>query len=827
MPTEMGAAQGKISLNLEDLRNAPQVAREAGRATAREISNAFKTLQAEQKLAQTQANTTLAAIKAQQTQITAFSRAESAQRIQQSRATAAAQIEAERRLTTQFKSELRAREQAARASQRAVAQGGGGFGGALRGGAGQLAGAFGVSLGVAGAVQVGREVIESTQLATAYGRQEIAALKLAGSQAKLNELTASYNRATGGAIDKATALADVTRLMATGFGKTAVEMERFTRGARGASIAMGKPQDYIIQEVQLAIANTSYRRLDQIGLGIAEVTARMGELRAANSDMTREMAFSEAVLGLLNEKFGALTTSAEGQATGVEKLAKAWKDMRLEIGQELKPDVDQATSDLANLFEWLVKIRNANRELSQQAILSRQQQEGAAVGLPSLLPSAANRGNNTGFTPFSPAQRPRFSGEQGEAQLAAINERYDSQLEIGQRASQAINDETRQAGQQRVSIIANYEKSIVREAEDFGRQRQNAERKHALAILDVAQDSARQRVKWERDLARSIADAQADSAERIDDARKDANKRLAELDKDFKRDQERREEEYRDDMLKAAGQLDAIALLELRKGRARELEDAKEAHKEQRDDLQEQLKERIDEERENLAESIDQQREAHQRQLDEQRENDARRIEEMKVAFAEQKVQEDIERGIRLGRQAEDHNQQLAEFDRAHAERITQIQTNAAKERAQLDEEFQKEMDALGIRTKAYEARELAREKSAIASFDRYFEHMERRFDGRTPRESLKPGHLRPYADGGWVDRTGPAYVHQGEFILSRAALNGGIIPPEVRNAVTNNNSRNITIAAGAITVNAAPGQDNAQLVNMLDNWLVSRLESM
>lgn len=835
----------RIGVDLSQLKAMPAAARAAGQATARELQNALKQAAAQQAAVENQRT---AAMQAALTQRRVAVRAAAREEIEATRQVAAQQAAVERQRTAELKAALRQRVVAVKAAAReeALAQRASQVSaGAFRRGAATFAGAaFGGPLGgLAGAVAGGtpalaaglavsegvRAAVEASQLATEYGRQEVAALSLAGSQAKLNDLMVAYERASGGAVDKATALADVTRLMATGFGKTAVEIERFTRGARGASIAMGKPQDYIIQEVQLAISNTSFRRLDQIGLGIAEVTTRMGELRAANGEMTREMAFNEAVLGLLNQKFGALTNSAEGQKTELEKLGIAWKNFRLEMGQTAKPSVDETAS-------WFTSVLNRTKKF--YADLTAEDEKYAAAkrklgqkngGI--IWPwEPDSRAGNPGADPVprwmtsaTPRAAPaavagRFDGERGQDQLAAINQWDAAKLDISRRANEAINAETRQAGQQRVSIIANYEKSIAREAEDFGRHRANAERKLQMSILDVAQDSARQRVKWEADLARNIAQAQADSGERVADAQRDTSKRLAELDEDFKEDQARREEDFRDDMLSAAGRLDAIALLELRKGRARELEDSKKAHDEQRTDLQAQLQERIDEERENLAERIQESREAHQRQVQEQAENDRLRIADMQEAFAEQKAQENIERGIRLTRQAEDHTQQLIEFDRAHGERLHQIRANAAKERTALDEEFEKEMDGLGIRTKAYEKAEIEREKRAIASFDRFYKHMEDRFEGREPKRARRPGELRPYASGGYVGATGPIYAHRGEFILSPAMLAGNMpIPPAVSSAVTHNSSsRSITIAPGAFVVNAAPGMDEARIVTLM-----------
>lgn len=194
--------------------------------------------------------------------------------------------------------------------------------------------ALGGAIGGYGLMQAGRAILEMDTQATAYRRVSMAALELAGSQEKLNSLMMAYTRASGGAVDQATALQQVTQLQAIGFADSAEELERFVTAARGASIATGQSMDYIVSQLQLAIANQSTMRLDQLGLGVTEVKNRIDELQAANSDLSGEMAYQEAILGALQEKYGDLARSAEAAATGQELLSKAIKDARLAAAEE-------------------------------------------------------------------------------------------------------------------------------------------------------------------------------------------------------------------------------------------------------------------------------------------------------------------------------------------------------------------------------------------------------------------------------------------------------------------------------------------------------------
>lgn len=228
----------------------------------------------------------------------------------------------------------------------------------------QLAGPLGLAAGgVAAAVQFARFAAAADKTATAYRRQNVAATSLAGSQRQLNDLLKTYDEVTGGTIDRAGKLNDITRLQAVGFADSAKELERFTIAARGISVAMGVQQDYVIGQLQLAIANQSTIRLDQIGLGVVEVTSKIKELRAADKSLTEAMAYQEAVLGIAIQKYGALAKSLEAQATGAEKAAKSWKDFQLQLGETAGPAVSGVMGTLAQQLDGISQgLQQAGRD---------------------------------------------------------------------------------------------------------------------------------------------------------------------------------------------------------------------------------------------------------------------------------------------------------------------------------------------------------------------------------------------------------------------------------------------------------------------------------
>lgn len=274
---------------------------------------------------------------AQQAQITAEVAAQGNQR------TAAAKSEADARVaaSNQATSQQVANEQKLTQQVKAQAQERSRLGSFAR----EAAGALGIGLGVAGGVALARQGVQTAldmeRQATSYRRLQVAATGLAGSQAKLNELMKAYEQASGGVIDRATAVQNVTRLMAVGFADSTEELRQFTEAARGISIATGQSQENVNSLLELAIANQSTLRLNELGLGITEVKDRIADLRAENKALTEEEAYQIAILGAANDKFGALADSVEAQKTSVEKLTIAWHNWYLELSQNVAPYVDK------------------------------------------------------------------------------------------------------------------------------------------------------------------------------------------------------------------------------------------------------------------------------------------------------------------------------------------------------------------------------------------------------------------------------------------------------------------------------------------------------
>lgn len=554
--------------------------------------------------------------------------------------------------------------------------------------------AFGVSFGVQGIVQLGRMAVNAAEVATAYNRQSVAAVTLAGSQDQLNAKLAAYDRATGGVVDKTTELANVTKLMAVGFGDSVPEIEKFATVIRGISIAMGTTQDAVTQNLILELFTQRGARLDQLGLEYEKVKQRADELQASDSSLTSKMAYQNAVLEQAEQRFGKLAQSGAGAATGLEKAKASTSNLSLTIGQILGPTINAVGADFSRTLDrW---------QMGLQAAIDLTKMLATALHLVDPEVSATLKmktgiGSNIRQAPVGMERTKFLEGEQ-ETKLDWAKGIIQLNADTNEQLQKQNSDYQRQ----RADSERQFQTSTTRANEDFMLARARQEQDLADTIARIHSDAARREQRQADDLARNIAQATTDSAEKVADAREDANKRLVELDEDYEKARVKRASDLSDKLLDAAGDLDAKQVYELQRDAAKRETEAEDAHKDARDKIGEQLDEKLDDEAKSLAKSIRQQQDAYDRQLTDGREADAQRITDMEADAVKRREQEDYDFGIRMGRMQQDHDDQLAEMDRAQGERITQIQTHAQQERDQLDDEHKRALIDLGVKNDAW-----------------------------------------------------------------------------------------------------------------------------
>lgn len=818
-----GAARAGISLDLSALQAAPNVARAAGQAVSRELQATMRAAANAQKLAITQAKTALAEARALERGASATAKAESQVRILAARAEAAAKIEAERRVTAEFKTQLRERVAAER---RAAAQASGGLAGGVARGIGQFAtGAAGalVPLGAAalgaavggaairGGIDAAREAAFAERAATAFD-------KLSGSAGVAAARLRAVQQGAAGTLSRFEAMRIGVQATALGLAETSEQFGQLASAARAVTFVSPVITDIssAISEIALASANMSWRRLDQLGLTVTEVRAKMEELRQTQTGLNENQLFAQAVISTLNTKYGELVKTGGDAASSFEKAAAAWKDARLEFGAAIAPTAAEFLNGLTDAVNGLTVALKDLRESDFVRVL-REAREAFGVGRERALgigPRTARQGANIrGGVPLRgrPASATPAGRTFTDDQTAAIRDWAEGVQAIERNAANARLEATRSYEQQRNRTIEQFAVANQREEEDFQRGRLRAAMDLAADIARIGRDAAEREGEWALDLDQRVGKIRRDSAERI-----------AELEADYAKQRERRERDHRDRLMDAAARLDAAAVFEEQRNFARESKDADDDHKQ-----------RLAKERTQLAERVEQENDAHLERVERARKADRRRIEEMQAALDEQQRREDEDRAIRKQRQAEDHARQLADMAQAHQERLAQIDRQLAEERRAHHDAFQKRLEELGLYNEAWKQLQKAREEAALKSFDKWWEAINKRFEAaaqaaeREERSRQSGGAFGPYrsqyATGGWVRRTEPALVHRGEFVLSREMVAAAMRPASMGGNTTNN--RSIRVDAGAIVVNAAPGQSAQDVAAAVDARLMAHLE--
>lgn len=606
-----------------------------------------------------------------------------------------------------------------------------------------LGGVFGVSLGVGLVRQLGDVAIESTKVATSYERQMVAAQNLAGSQAKLNELMEAYDAATGGAIDKATSLQNVTKLMAVGFGDDAKELEQFATVIRGISLALGSSQEFVTQNLILEMFSQRGQRLDQLGLQYDDIRRRAEELQRADASLTDQMAYQNAVLEQAQQRFGALAESSKGAATGLETLDKTIADARLELGLLVGPGVDFTArllagwvkaqiDELKELIDWIQKARNELQDLVEWANGQRLDPVVFSGG-----GTAGGEGGGGGGGGFG-------GPEAGEIDIVterteAISDYWTELEEINRQEAQDLNEASRSYAQQRARTIADYEESIAQSAADFAKNRMRAEEDyqrsleriqrdayqrdlrmaedHARNIAQMQTQSAARLADLQADLDRSIGQKRADSTEKlaelaedlekdIADKREDSLKRLADLEEDYQKQREQAAWAHEDKLRSATARLDAVAIYEEQRRYEREKQLAAEGHQEKVDDEQEKLDEaianlnqayndKVADEKAALEKSIQQANDAHNRQVQNEQKALNQRIDDANKAYEQQlsdaKAADaqrllDMEADFTLRKQREDADQleRLGRMATHHQQELTQMDTEHSTRLSQI-----------------------------------------------------------------------------------------------------------------------------------------------
>lgn len=199
--------------------------------------------------------------------------------------------------------------------------------------------------------QLPENIMKIDEMATANRRAAAAFATLAGGADKAKGLVDAYVRGSGNVATQADAMTEGMRLYDLGLGRTSQQMQKFTTVSRGMAQATGRDVGYIQEQFSLAMANQSLLRFDQLGLSIERHKEIMGDLQKQYPEMTREVAFQNAMLQQATEKFYNLATAQEALATTSEIASRQIKDNWAFVGEVISKEVmGPIAGDVARAF---------------------------------------------------------------------------------------------------------------------------------------------------------------------------------------------------------------------------------------------------------------------------------------------------------------------------------------------------------------------------------------------------------------------------------------------------------------------------------------------
>lgn len=205
-----------------------------------------------------------------------------------------------------------------------------------------------------GALAVAGGVAAAVAQVNSLGRANIAAEttfnQVSGGVENANGSLARMRQLTGGVIADIDLMKGANSLLVTGIAQTNEQAEELVNLGSRLGAVMGVDAAESIQNLNSALLNNSFLRLDTLGISAARVRERVNELKESGLDMSA--AFSQAVL-----EIGGQTLEDLGVAAGVAENAIARLTIRAQnFGTEMAEGVARGLETAAISLEQLIAL---------------------------------------------------------------------------------------------------------------------------------------------------------------------------------------------------------------------------------------------------------------------------------------------------------------------------------------------------------------------------------------------------------------------------------------------------------------------------------------
>ena len=209
---------------------------------------------------------------------------------------------------------------------------GAGGGGGLWQGFNRLSGAIAGMAGAFGAMYLGQKVLELRELGQEVSNVGNTFEALSGGAVQAARNLDMLRTATYGVVDDTTLMSGANRLLMMNLASTGEEAAKLAEVAVTLGRAMKMEPQQAFEDFGALLANQSIPRLDNFGISSAAVRARIEELTSGINGLSREQAFSQAVLeqgALAMERLGDAVTQ---NISEVDKLAVRFQNALNSIG---------------------------------------------------------------------------------------------------------------------------------------------------------------------------------------------------------------------------------------------------------------------------------------------------------------------------------------------------------------------------------------------------------------------------------------------------------------------------------------------------------------
>lgn len=212
-------------------------------------------------------------------------------------------------------------------------------------------------LGAAGAFagwQIVDKIGELNEIGDAANRAEETFIALVGGADEATVGIQQMREATMGIVDDMTLMNAANRLFMTGLADTTEQAAELTGIAVRLGGALGEDAAASIENLNAALLNNSFERLDMLGISAAAVRERVNELKEAGMDMSE--AFAQATLEQGTIAVENLGEASEAAATNMARLHTEAQNAIQNVGQLVNNVLEGAATTVVTSIDFVRQL---------------------------------------------------------------------------------------------------------------------------------------------------------------------------------------------------------------------------------------------------------------------------------------------------------------------------------------------------------------------------------------------------------------------------------------------------------------------------------------